>query len=67
MEMTKSFRHCLHPTPFGFALGVLMIAFSLGLWVWMLAQLVGGDTSARRAHLSVPMAFCEPQARTATT
>ena len=39
MEKTKAFRQCLHPSPLGFALGILMIAFSLGLWVWILAGL----------------------------
>ena len=39
MQTSKQFRQCLHPTPFGFALGVLVMAFSLGLWVWLIAQL----------------------------
>jgi hypothetical protein len=65
METIKSFPHCLHPTPFGFLLGALLIAFSLGLWVWMLAQLGGGAGDRPQRH-SAPMAFCQPQARTAT-
>ncbi len=46
METIKSFRQCLHPTALGFALGVLLVAFSLGLWVWMLAGLLARTATA---------------------
>jgi hypothetical protein len=54
---TRPFRQCLHPTPLGFALGVLVIAFSLGLWLWLLVQLGGPSEGAKQARHSPPMVW----------
>ena len=56
MQTSKQFRQCLHPTPFGFALGVLVMAFSLGLWVWLIAQLATSPDASKQQRRHPPMA-----------
>jgi hypothetical protein len=57
MATTNRFRQCLHPTPFGFALGVLVMAFSLGLWLWLIVQLGSPSPGAsKQPRRSPPMA-----------
>lgn len=47
------FRLPLRPSPVGFALGVLVIAFWALLWMWFLAQLSGSEAQIRRASAPV--------------
>ena len=54
MQTTNSFRQCLHPTPFGFALGILVMAFSLGLWVWLIAQLATSPDASKQLRRTAP-------------
>ena len=56
MLPTTRFQQCLHPTPFGFALGVLVMAFSLGLWVWFIAQLGSSPEASKQLRRYPPMA-----------
>jgi hypothetical protein len=58
---TKPFRQCLHPTPFAFALGLLVMAFSLGLWLWFLVQLGGAPEASKRERRPPPMAWSAAQ------
>ena len=56
LQTTNHFRQCLHPTPFGFALGLLVMAFSLGLWVWLVAQLGVSPQASKQLRRPPPMA-----------
>ena len=40
------FRSRLHPSPFGFFLGIAVIAFWFALWVWFLAEVAIGPREA---------------------
>jgi hypothetical protein len=57
METSNRFRQCLHPTPFGFALGILVMAFSIAIWAWFFAQVGGAPETSRREPRSPPMAW----------
>jgi hypothetical protein len=57
METSNRFRQCLHPTPFGFALGILVMAFSIALWAWFFAQVGGSPQISKRDLRSPSMAW----------
>ena len=57
MNARNSFRQCLHPTPLGFALGILVMAFSLALWFWFIVQVGGSPGASKRERRPPPMAW----------
>ena len=64
METTTRFRQCLHPTPFGLALGILVMAFSIALWAWFFAQVGGAPETSSRELRSPPMAWSAARTET---
>jgi hypothetical protein len=56
------FRHSLHPTRFGFALGLAVIALWAVLWIWVVGQLAGALQPERRLPPAARLQF--PTTRT---
>ena len=64
METSNRFRQCLHPTPFGFALGILVMAFSIAIWLWFIAQVAGSPEISKRDWRSPLMAWSAARTET---